>query len=259
MSLRNQIPLDGRSDQLAGNSLGPDSLFLGSSFQRFYAFTEPLILRELREGDRLLDVGCGDGGLALRLLTLIPLRVIIGLDTRSEAIETARSLAPQNGTAQFWVGDAQDLDWVRQFGPFDVILARTSLHHFHDPIVVLRGYAAMIPKGGKLILIDIDRESACMSLLGFPSTLLITWVTVIKTLGWRSGWSAIRWMRYPSKEWRQHRAADMAHRREIGWYHFRDIRAKLQSAFPSARIGRLASLCGLGGVHYMVYEKVANA
>ena len=238
--------------------LGPDDLFLGDSLQQFYAFTEPLIAGELRPGSRLLDVGCGDGRLALRLLKMVPLGSVVGIDIREGAVQIARAL--RNGAnADFWQGDAQDLVWLRRFGGSDAILARTSLHHYRDPVTTLQGYAAMLSDRGKLIVIDIDRESACLSLSGFPLTLLITWVTVLKTLGWQKGWRAISGMRYPSKEWRQHRLADVAHRKKIGWYRFRDIRAKLQSTFPSARVGRLASWCGLGGVHYMVYEKVANA
>jgi SAM-dependent methyltransferase len=206
-----------------------------------------------------LDVGCGDGKLALALLATTPSASVVGVDTRCKAIQAARSLAAPSVNAEFWAGDAEDLDWIGRFGSFDVILARTSLHHFHDPITALRGYAAMLREHGRLILIDLDRESACATVLGFPVTLLITWRTVLRTLGWKRGWAAIRGMRYPSKEWRQHRATDVVHRKKIGWYCFRDIRAKMESVFPSARIGRLASWRGLGGVHYMVYEKQANA
>jgi len=84
---------------------------------------------------------------------------------------------------------------------------------------------------------------------------VITWAFVARTIGLRQAWKAILGMKYPSKEWRQHRATDIRHRQAIGWYYYRCIRAKLQAAFPAAEIGRIASCLGLGGVHYMIYEK----
>ncbi|MCX7049721.1 MAG: class I SAM-dependent methyltransferase [Candidatus Sumerlaeota bacterium] len=234
--------------------LAPDELFLGDCLQLFYAFTEPLIASQLRTGGRVLDVGCGDGKLVLKMLKVVPLGSVVGIDIREKAVEIAGSIS-NSGNTQFLEGDAQDMNWVQHLGIFDAILARTSLHHFRDPIDSLLQYKSLLPSGGKLILIDIDRESACFSLFGFPLTLLITWVAVLKTLGWRRGWKAILGMKYPSKEWRQHRAVDVAHRKKIGWYRFSDIQPKLQLAFPTARIGRLASCCGFGGVHYMVYTK----
>jgi SAM-dependent methyltransferase len=238
--------------------LAPDDLFLGDSLQQFYGFTEALIRSQLRAGIRLLDVGCGDGKLALTLLRAVPLGSVVGVDIRERAVRMA-SVACNGSRAQFLHGDAQDISYLAQLGVFEAILARTSLHHFRDPVETLRQYAALLPRGGKLILVDIDRESACYSLFGFPLTLLITWVTVLKTVGWRRGCSAIQGMKYPSREWQRHRAVDMAHRNKIGWYRFVDIKGKLRNAFPSGVIGRLAAWRGLGGVHYMFYERRRDA
>jgi hypothetical protein len=82
---------------------------------------------------------------------------------------------------------------------------------------------------------------------------------VLKTLGFRRGWSVIHGMKYPSREWQRHRAVDMAHRKRIGWYSFVDIRGKLLKAFPGCEVGRLAAWHGLGGVHYMIYERRSDA
>jgi SAM-dependent methyltransferase len=236
------------------NPLAPNDLFLGDCLQYFYMFTEPLIIAELHPQNRLLDIGCGDGKLVLKLLKVIPLESVVGLDIRHKAIEEARSYSI-NGAAEFLEIDAQNLESIKQLGSFDAILARTSVHHFVDPISTLGDYITILKPGGKLILIDIDRESACFSLFGFPLTLLITWVMVLKTLGWHKGWRAIIGMKYPSRDWRQHRAVDVAHRIKIGWYYYRDIQSKLISTFPTAKIGRLADCCGYGGVHYMIFQK----
>jgi ubiquinone/menaquinone biosynthesis C-methylase UbiE len=251
------LPVDKDHHILKPNSTPPDCLFLGESLQLFYAFTEPLILRWLRPGDRMLDVGCGDGKLAVTLLWKASLGRVTGIDIREDAIEAAR-LSIRDEGAKFICGNAEDIDWVRTLGPFDVILTRTALHHFYDPIAALVEFSKMLPENGRLILIDIDRESACWDVFGFPLTLLITWTFVVRTLGLLAATEAIKGMKYPGKAWRSHRAADVAHRQAIGWFCYRDIRNKLESAFPAAMIGRMASVCGFGGVHYMVYEKHAH-
>ena len=239
---------------MTADVLSPDNLFLGDNLQEFYAFTEPWISGKLRRGDRMLDVGCGDGKLAMRLSKVVGLGEVVGFDVRETAIGMARSRAA-GANMQFVHRDAQDFDTVRALGTFDVVLARTSLHHFRDPIAALKEYSSILNTGGRLLLVDIDRESACCSILGFPVTLLITWVTVLRTLGWRRGWTAIRGMKYPSREWREHRMVDVAHRKKTGWYRFSDIKAKIRAAFPGAEVDRLASWGGLGGVHCMAYTK----
>jgi SAM-dependent methyltransferase len=215
-------------------------------------------LRYLHAGDSLLDIGCGDGLLGIKLRRQGGLKWLLGIDVRLAVIEQARSTADE-AVERFVVGNAEDCECVRAMCPFDVVLIRNVVHHFKDPLDSLRSYAGMLNPGGRLILVDIDREAACWDVFGLPLTLLITWYHVWRMIGWQAARRAIRGMKYPSREWREHRAEDMKHRKAIGWFRYRDIRQKLRSAFPSAEIGRLASFCGLGGVHYMIYEKPTNA
>lgn len=237
-------------------ALNEDELFVGPVLLDFYAFTEPFILQQLRAGDRLLDIGCGDGRLTKKLSRQADLASVVGVDVKKAAIVAAQRNVETNES--FLLGNGEDIEWLASLGTSDVIFSRTVLHHFENPPRTLLELASLLPPRGRLILLDLDRESACWDILGFPLTVMITWVRVLITSGLRKGLSIIRRMKYPSHEWRQHRAQDVVHRKAIGWYSFRDIRRKLSEAFPSAKIGRLASFCGLGGLHYMVYEKPSN-
>lgn len=233
---------------------GKTALFEGESFREFYEFTERRILGALRSGDTLLDIGCGDGLLTERLVALGALKRAVGVEKKQSAINAAlrRASCP---ACSFLAGDAEDVAFIRSLGKFDVILLRTVAHHFKNPLASLRVFQRMLKPRGRLILIDIDRESAFLEIFAIPLTLIITWVAVCRCIGIRKGLRAVRDMRYPSKDWREHRRVDIAHRKTIGWYKYSDIKKKLQHEFPGARYGRIGAFLGLGGVHFMVYEQ----
>lgn len=230
-------------------------LFKGEAFQLFYSFTQPLIRENLRSGDVLIDLGCGDGLLTINLAETVPLKRAFGIDIREEVISQAKAYSQDKKNCEFYCENAENLDFLKRFGNVDAILARTSLHHFKNPVESLLELSKQLNKNGRLIVVDIDCESSCFTLFGFPLSLLITWFFVAKKIGIKNVARAIRAIKYPSKEWREHRAQDHSRWKKIGWYRFRDIRRKLQSAFPESKVGRLASFLGFGGVYYFIYEK----
>jgi ubiquinone/menaquinone biosynthesis C-methylase UbiE len=93
----------------------------------------PLPARELAayggaplfRGKRVLDIGTGDGRLALG--TAASAREVVGLDPDPEAIRGARSNARRAGArnARFVVGPAQELPFPD--GSFDVVILSWTL------------------------------------------------------------------------------------------------------------------------------------
>src|SRR5665647_3878901 len=64
------------------------------------------LLPHLREGQRLLDVGCGPGTITVDLATHVAPGPVIGVDTSAEVLERARRHAAELGApVSFQVGD----------------------------------------------------------------------------------------------------------------------------------------------------------
>ena len=79
----------------------------------------------LVRGKRVLDLGCGDGRLALGFAPFA--KQVEGLDPDEKAISTAASVARSNGIAnvRFKVGAAQKLPY--EDGAFDVVILSWTL------------------------------------------------------------------------------------------------------------------------------------
>ena len=79
----------------------------------------------LVRGKRVLDLGCGDGRLALGVAALA--RTVDGLDPDPEGIAAARKRARDEGVdnAHFEVGAAQSLPY--DDGAFDVVISSWTL------------------------------------------------------------------------------------------------------------------------------------
>lgn len=99
-------------------------------------------------GDRLIDLGCGNG----RLLEQLPAVDYVGVDPSEAYIAAAVENFGERGT--FRVGTAEDLDPTD--GQFDVAVARGVLHHLDDDQVISLAAAAanVLRPGGRLVTLD---------------------------------------------------------------------------------------------------------
>lgn len=107
------ITIIGWSVPMIASSFGQDPIFSAAqSYERFMGRWSrqlaPLLVRfaDVRDGDRLLDVGAGTGALAAALVTAAPSSRITGIDPSAPYVSLAQ--ATHGGTlVRFEVGDAQ--------------------------------------------------------------------------------------------------------------------------------------------------------
>jgi SAM-dependent methyltransferase len=103
-------------------------------------------------GERFLDVGCGNGALALDIASRVaPTGRATGLDLSQQMLEVARRRATDQrlGNVEFLHGDAQTDD----LGPadLDAIVSRFGVMFFADPQAAFTNLARALRPGGRLV------------------------------------------------------------------------------------------------------------
>lgn len=110
----------------------------------------------LKDGQRLLDVGCGLGDAALALAAELGADgEVVGIDSSAEMIAgaQARALSTQC-RARFHVGDALALG--EPDAQFDVVRSERMLQWLSDPAAAVAEMNRVVQPGGLVSLIDTD-------------------------------------------------------------------------------------------------------
>jgi len=117
-----------------------------------HAWARELIAKlKLRGEERVLDVGCGDGKVTAEIARAVPRGSATGVDASPQMIEFAQKAFPkgQFPNLEFHVMDARRIRFDRQF---DLIFSNAALHWVDDHRAFLRGAAACLRSGGRLIV-----------------------------------------------------------------------------------------------------------
>ncbi len=123
------------------------------------ALQRRLILERLGDvrGCALLDVGCGDGALALELHKRGA--IVAGIDASDAMIAAARSKAAQQGAnIAFIVAPADAIPYPP--GHFDIVVAVTILCFVHDAAPVFAEIARILRPGGRLVIGELGKWSS---------------------------------------------------------------------------------------------------
>lgn len=116
------------------------------------------LIPRLRPGVDLLDVGCGPGTITLDLAQMVAPGRVVGVDSATAAIESARATSRARGRAdhdnvEFERADAYGLPFAAEF---DVVHAHQVLQHLDDPVRALREWQRVCRPGGTVAVCDAD-------------------------------------------------------------------------------------------------------
>lgn len=106
----------------------------------------------LKEGMRVLDIGCGMGILACEIAKLVgPTGRVLGIDISQEQIDQSRLLAEREkiSNVAFRQMSAYDIGTLKE--EFDLIYTRYILMHIKDPQSVVKSALALLAKEGVMI------------------------------------------------------------------------------------------------------------
>jgi ubiquinone/menaquinone biosynthesis C-methylase UbiE len=123
----------------------------------FFGPSHRLLLECLTADDRrILDVGCGTGQFAACVLGRWPRAQVWGLDLSASMLRRAAGRAAAAGRLHLVRGDSGRLPFAD--GSFDAVTCSHSFHHYPDPERVAAERHRVLRPGGRLFIIDGDRD-----------------------------------------------------------------------------------------------------
>ncbi|MBW6398600.1 metalloregulator ArsR/SmtB family transcription factor [Roseomonas sp. HJA6] len=102
---------------------------------------------------RLLDIGCGTGGLLEMLASRI--EEGLGVDASRDMLALARTRLAEHGLSHIAVRQADMYRLPLPDGVFDVVTLQMVLHYAEDPAVALAEASRVLKPGGALIIVDL--------------------------------------------------------------------------------------------------------
>jgi len=114
----------------------------------------------VRGGERVLDLGCGTGTLAVSLKLAVPSAIVVGVDGDERVLARARLKAARAGAeVRFDHALAQQLLYAD--GSFERVLSSLFLHHLRpqDKRLTLREAYRVLAAGGELHVADWGKPS----------------------------------------------------------------------------------------------------
>jgi 2-polyprenyl-3-methyl-5-hydroxy-6-metoxy-1,4-benzoquinol methylase len=132
-----------------GEDIGQNSWLTAGEFDDF------LVWLNLSSGKTVLDIACGSGGPALRMVARTGCSVV-GIDLHDQAISIAKSIASRrrlNECAEFYVMNATEpLPFSN--ARFDAITCIDAINHFPNRSLVIAEWARLLTPGGRLLFTD---------------------------------------------------------------------------------------------------------
>lgn len=106
-----------------------------------------------KPGDTVLDVACGGGIVVCAFAPQV--KHATGIDMTPAMLDRARQLATEKGVQNVtWErGDVGRLPYAD--GTFDIVVTRFSMHHFLDPLGVLREMVRVCAPDGRVVVVDM--------------------------------------------------------------------------------------------------------
>jgi trans-aconitate 2-methyltransferase len=106
---------------------------------------------DLHGDENILDVGCGDGKVTAEIARAVSRGSVTGVDASPQMIAFAKKTFPAKKlpNLKFQVMDARKIKFAQSF---DVVFSNAALHWVDDHEKILRGSAAVLKSGGRLVV-----------------------------------------------------------------------------------------------------------
>jgi trans-aconitate 2-methyltransferase len=113
--------------------------------ERFAPFVDLMDLVKVREGLKVIDLGCGTGELTRRLADALPDSEIVGIDNSPQMLAKARD--QERPGLRFELAAIEDL---RGEAEWDLVFSHAALHWVEDHPTLIPRMLALVKPGGQL-------------------------------------------------------------------------------------------------------------
>jgi SAM-dependent methyltransferase len=123
----------------------------------------------LKEGMRVLDLGCGTGGVSLLAAEMVGLSgAVVGIDQSADAIAMAKECSRESGFQQpaFRLSSVEALSSPE---PFDIVIGRYVLMYQPSPAAFIRAASRHVRPGGVVAFHEISLHRGYHSLPSYPA------------------------------------------------------------------------------------------
>lgn len=123
--------------------------------------------------DRIVDVGCGTGSLAIRLKNTEPGAEIIGLDPDSDVLARARQKALEQEIDIRWTHGFLDEEILEKIGPVSKVVSSLVFHQtpLLEKSAILSAMYTLLDPGGSLHIADYGLQRTKLMRLLFRRTV----------------------------------------------------------------------------------------
>jgi len=114
----------------------------------------------VKDGESVLDIGCGTGLLSLKFLEAANCR-IYGIDQSEEMLGIWNKKIDElnlSNKVKIRAGDAEKLDF--EDSSFDIIASTVTLHHVKDKTKTLSDIYRMLKPNGRFVIGDLDLDTS---------------------------------------------------------------------------------------------------
>jgi len=114
---------------------------------------------EIKDGDIVLDIGCGTGLLSLKFLKKADCS-IYGIDSSPEMLEIFKDkISKLDLSEKITCGlkEAENVDFENE--SFDIVASTVTLHHVIDKFSVIKKILNLLKPGGRFLIGDIDMDT----------------------------------------------------------------------------------------------------
>ncbi|MFA5356251.1 MAG: class I SAM-dependent methyltransferase [Candidatus Omnitrophota bacterium] len=145
-------------------------------------------LAGVKDGSRVLDIGCGTGLSSLKLLAKADCTVT-GIDSSRKMLSIMKKKIKKLGLEARVCCKLSDFSSLKfRDNAFDIIVSTVALHHIRDKSVPLKRFYRFLKPGGRLVIGDVDMDTSgkhtdIKRLLRILDVLKDEWVPALKEAG----------------------------------------------------------------------------